>query len=50
VRWSPGTKKANRHARSESLRLFIPTESSGPAPDTGAWAHESFSLGVGLRV
>jgi hypothetical protein len=31
VRWSPSTEKANRHARSESLRLFVSIESSRPA-------------------
>jgi hypothetical protein len=33
-----------------AVHLFISTESSGPASNTGAWAHESYSLGVGLRV
>jgi hypothetical protein len=32
------------------VRLFISAESSGPASYTGAWAHESYSLGVGLLV
>jgi hypothetical protein len=32
------------------VRLFISTESSGSASDTGARAHESYSLGIGLRV
>ena len=44
------SKKANRHARSESPRLLIPAEGSGSALDTAARAHESFSLGIGLRV
>jgi hypothetical protein len=30
--------------------LFVSAECSGPASDTGAWAHESYSLGVGLHV
>jgi hypothetical protein len=34
----------------EPPRLFIPAESSGPTSDTGVRAHESFSLGVSLRV
>jgi hypothetical protein len=49
-RRSPCAKKANHHARSEPPRLFISAESSGPASGTGGRAHESYSLGVGLRV
>jgi hypothetical protein len=29
------------------VRLFISAEDNDPASDTGAWAHESSSLGVG---
>jgi hypothetical protein len=32
------------------VRLFTSAESSRPASDMGARAHESYSLGVGLRV
>jgi hypothetical protein len=32
------------------VRLFIQAESSGLASDTGAQAHESYSLGIDLRV
>jgi hypothetical protein len=32
------------------VHLFISAESSGQASDTGARAHKSYSLGVGLRV
>jgi hypothetical protein len=37
-------------ARSEPPHLSISIESSGPASDTGARAHKSPSLGVGLRM
>jgi hypothetical protein len=47
---SPSAKKANRHTRSEPppavVRLFISAENNGPVSDMGAWAHESYSLGV----
>jgi hypothetical protein len=49
-RRSPCAKKANRHARREPSRLFISAESSSPASGTGPRAHESCSLGAGLRV
>jgi hypothetical protein len=53
-RRSPSAKKANHSVRSEPppavVRLFIYAESSNPASDSGARAHESNSLGVGLRV
>jgi hypothetical protein len=49
-RRSPCAEKVNHHVRSEPPRLSISTERSGPASDTGARAHESSSLGVGLRV
>jgi hypothetical protein len=51
---SPSAEKANRHARSEppptAVRLSISAENYGPVSDTGAWAHESYSLGVGSQV
>jgi hypothetical protein len=50
----PCAKKVNRHVRSvlppAVVRLFILAESSGPASGTRAWAHESYSSGVGLHV
>jgi hypothetical protein len=51
---SPSAEKANRRARSEPLptvvRLFISAKNNGPVSDTGARAHESYSLGVGSWV
>jgi hypothetical protein len=53
-RQPPCAEKANRRVRStplpEVVRLFTSAESSGPVSDTGARAHEPYSLGVGLRV
>jgi hypothetical protein len=47
-------EKANRLARSEPpptvVRPFISAEDNFPVNGTGAWAHESYSLGVGFRV
>jgi hypothetical protein len=48
---SSSAEMANRHARSEPLpavvRLSNSVENNGPVSDTGARAHESYSLGVG---
>jgi hypothetical protein len=53
-RWPPCAEKANRRVRSTPppavVHLFIFAESSGPASSAGARAHESYSLGVGLRA
>jgi hypothetical protein len=49
---SPSAEKANRHERSEPppavVRLSISAGNNGPVSDTGAQAHESYSLGVGF--
>jgi hypothetical protein len=48
---SPSAEMANRHVRSEPLPAVVclsnSTENNGPVSDTGARAHESYSLGVG---
>jgi hypothetical protein len=47
-------EKANRRVKSAPLpavvRLFAPTETDSPVSGTGAWAHESVSLGIGFYV
>jgi hypothetical protein len=44
-------EKVNRHVKSAPpptvVRLFAPAEIDGPISGTGAWAHESSSLGTG---
>jgi hypothetical protein len=46
--------KANRRVKSAPppavVRLFAPAETDGPVSGTGAWAHESSSLGAGSWV
>jgi hypothetical protein len=45
-----GAEKANHHARSESPRLFVLAESSGPAPDTGGARPTSHSPWASVSV
>jgi hypothetical protein len=51
---SPSARKVNHHARSVPLpvvvRLFISAGNNDPASNTGARAHESYSLGFGFGV
>jgi hypothetical protein len=46
----PYAEKANCHARSKSLCIFVSAESNNPTFGMGTRAHESYSLGVDLRV
>jgi hypothetical protein len=47
-------EKENRRVKSAPLpavvRLFAPAETDNPVSGTGAWAHESSSLGAGSCV